>query len=521
LSRFNDAWRQRLAEVDFAALDGDGQVDYLLLRNHLDHERFLLQLQEERRSEVAGLLPALGEITDLEESRRAMAHPAPELLAQRLSSLADSVEASRRRVGQVDASGPSRNECHRAARSLEQLLPVFDSWHRHYHDFKPEYRWWTGQPFGRARKALRRCLKDLRSRARGGAGEDSPRSLVGDPIGRRALEAALAHEMLPYGPEDLVRLGERELAWCTREMERASAELGYGTNWRHALNHVKERHVAVGQQDLLVARLAREAIDFVTTRDLVTVDDLCRETWYVDMIDEKGQQTLPYQGYGGQRLLASYPTATMDPAAALTSLRSNNVHFSRAVTHHELIPGHHLQAYVAERSREHRGIFATPFLSEGWCVYWEMLLWDLGYARGPEDRVGMLFWRMHRCARIVVSLRFHLGEMEPPDMVDYLIEHVGHEREAAEGEVRRYISDDYPPLYQCAYLIGALQLRALRRECVDSGRMSDRVFHDAVLRENAIPIELIRSRLLALPLTRDFRPSWRFEASAFEGHDGT
>lgn len=102
-------------------------------------------------------------------------------------------------------------------------------------------------------------------------------------------------------------------------------------------------------------------------------------------------------------------------------------------------------------------------------------------------------------------------------MVDYLVTRVGHEPEAAEGEVRRTIGDDYPPLYQCAYLIGALQLWALRQECVGSGRMSDRTFHDAVLRENAIPIELIRARLLGLPLTRDYRPCWQFEESAFEG----
>lgn len=520
LSRFHDEWRQRLAEVDFEALDGDGQADYLLLRNHVDHERFSLQVQEERRREVAGLLPAIEEIAELERSRRAMDHPAPELLAQRLARLADSAEESRRRIEPVDASGPSRSECHRAARALEALLPVLDSWHRHYHGYKPEYRWWTARPFRRARKALRRCLKELQSRARGGVTDGSVALLAGDPIGRSALEAALEHEMLPYGPEDLVRLGEQELEWCAREMERASVELGCGTDWRQALEHVKGCHVAVGQQDSLVASLAHEAIDFVTSRDLVTVDDLCRETWYVDMIDEEGQRTLPYQGYGGQKLLASYPTAAMGSAAALASLRSNNIHFSRAVTHHELIPGHHLQAYAAERSHTHRGIFATPFLGEGWCVYWEMLLWDLGFARGPEDRVGMLFWRMHRCARIVVSLHFHLGQMEPPEMVDYLVERLGHEREAAEGEVRRTIGDDYPPLYQCAYLIGALQLRALRRECVESGRMSDRTFHDAVLRENAIPVELIRARLLALPLARDYRPNWLFDGGVYEGRDG-
>ena len=55
---------------------------------------------------------------------------------------------------------------------------------------------------------------------------------------------------------------------------------------------------------------------------------------------------------------------------------------------------------------------------------------ELGWPRGPEDKVGMLFWRMHRCARIVVTIKFHLGDMEPQEMVDYLVDVVGHERSA-------------------------------------------------------------------------------------------
>jgi uncharacterized protein (DUF885 family) len=76
--------------------------------------------------------------------------------------------------------------------------------------------------------------------------------------------------------------------------------------------------------------------------------------------------------------------------------------------------------------------------------------------------------------------------------------------------VRRYIGGAYGPLYQCAYMVGGLQLRALHRELVASGRMSERAFHDAVLRENAIPIEMVRAGLGAAPLSREFRTAWRF-----------
>jgi uncharacterized protein (DUF885 family) len=139
-----------------------------------------------------------------------------------------------------------------------------------------------------------------------------------------------------------------------------------------------------------------------------------------------------------------------------------------------------------------------------------MLLWDLGFPRGPEDRIGMLFWRAHRAARIIFSLRFHLGTMTADEAVNFLVERVGHERANAEAEVRRSIAGDYPPLYQAAYMLGALQFRALRRELVDSGRMTDREFHDAVLQGGPMTVELVRARLSGAPLERAGESSWRF-----------
>jgi uncharacterized protein (DUF885 family) len=147
---------------------------------------------------------------------------------------------------------------------------------------------------------------------------------------------------------------------------------------------------------------------------------------------------------------------------------------------------------------------------EGWALYWEFTLWDRNYGRTPEDRVGMLFWRMHRAARIIVSLKFHLGQMTPAQMVDFIADRVGHERLGATSEVRRFIGSDYSPLYQCGYMIGGLQLRALRTEALKTGRYTEKQFNDAVLTQGPIPIEFIRTALLELPVTRESKPNWRF-----------
>src|SRR5204863_2940936 len=144
------------------------------------------------------------------------------------------------------------------------------------------------------------------------------------------------------------------------------------------------------------------------------------------------------------------------------------------------------------RYKPYRGLFSTPFWTEGGALYWELLFWDLKFSRTPENRIGMLFWRMHRCARIIFSLSFHLEKMTPQQCVDFLVDRVGHERDNAAAEVRRSVQGGYGPLYQCAYMLGGLQLRSLHKELVESGKMTDKAFHDAVLQQNSIPIALIR-----------------------------
>jgi len=121
-----------------------------------------------------------------------------------------------------------------------------------------------------------------------------------------------------------------------------------------------------------------------------------------------------------------------------------------------------------------------------------------------------LFWRMHRTARIIFSLGFHLRRMTPQECIDLLVERVGHERFTAEGEVRRSFNGTYSPLYQVAYMIGGLQFRALHRDLVQSGRMTDRAFHDAVLKLGRMPVEMVRASLTGGPLSRDYRPQWKF-----------
>jgi uncharacterized protein (DUF885 family) len=75
--------------------------------------------------------------------------------------------------------------------------------------------------------------------------------------------------------------------------------------------------------------------------------------------------------------------------------------------------------------------------------------------------------------------------------------------------VRRSFEGRYGPLYQLAYMIGGLQVYSLKNEMVQSGKMTEKEFHDFFITQNYTPIELLRARMNG-DIPKDFKSSWRF-----------
>ena len=520
------AWRTRLRELDFGALSPEGKADWVLLDSHLQYQLALLDRAEAQRAEAAPWLPFADRLLALQDARRELRDLDPAAAARTLAQVARTVDSLRAALEGAPAPAvprPSRTVANRAAEQVDLVRGAVRSWYRFHDGFDPQFTWWNRQPYARLDSSLVRYARTLRERVVGipgpiaqqlsaagaGPGSSNDGPIVGDPVGEAGLAADLRHAMIPYTPQELVAIAEKEYAFSLSELKKAARELGVGDDWKRAVEMVKETWVAPGKQPPLIRDMAREAERWFAARDLVTIPPLATEDWRMEMLSPERQRVSPFF-LGGDLILVSYPTDAMTDEEKAMSLRGNNPHFSRAVVHHELNPGHHLQQFAQERSNRHRRLFATPFWNEGQALYWEMVLWDAGFHRDPKDRVGALVWRMHRSARIVFSLNFHLGRMTPEQAVQFLVDTVGFERANAEGEVRRSFNGSYPPIYQAAYMLGGLQLRALHAEIVGAGKMTDRQFHDAVLDGGAMPIAMIRARLLGLPIPREGLPPWRF-----------
>jgi len=535
-SKMLESWRDKLAAIDFSKLVRDDQIDWLLLNAEVVHDRDLMDRKNERNESAKVLIPYLPLLLKYCASKE---HGTP-LTAEEAAGVLDEIatqatEWSKKTLQQTkdvvkkDVSKPSSQPTAsptgtvpstqvainvaptiaiHAAALLDHFARYMQDTHRYHEGYDPKYTWWAAKPFDAAKQAMAIHRKTIREKL-AGLDDNDHEKIVGLPIGSDAFAKELKHAWIPYSAQELITLGEKELQWCDDRFREAADELKMGGDWRRALQYVKSLHAEPGDQPRLIRELAWEAVRFLEGNDLITIPEMAKQGWRVEMMTPEAQRVNPYF-LGGDNIIVSFPTNTMSHSEKLMSLKSNNIHFCRATVHHELIPGHHLQYYALARYRPYREMFRSPFWMEGWALYWEMQLWDMGFAQSPEDRVGMLFWRRHRAARIIFSLNYQLGKWTAEECVKYLIDRVGHEPSAAAAEVRRSIMGGYGPLYQAGYMLGGLQLRSLHQELVQSGKMKNREFHDAVLRENYIPFELLRAKLLEIPLSSQQLPTWKF-----------
>src|SRR6218665_796946 len=508
LIKLIDDYEKMMSKSGFDKMNVNGKVDYILFLRNLEDEKGRLLDDEKSYNQIAKYLPFASRIYTLEKPRRRGLSVSGEAVAKELNEVYHQVLNARTELKKEQTMDLALASY--ASTAVRDLQGVLKNYFNFYNGYDPMFSWWVPKTYVTVDSILNLYAGDLRGKGKAPVStqKDDGSGINGNPVGREELIRQLKKEFIPYTPEELVAIANKEFAWCDAELLKASAEMGFGKDWKAAQEKLKNSYVPAGQQPQAMLDLYNQSVDFLKKNDLLTIPELAEESWRVNMMSPERQLIAPFF-LGGESLIISYPTNTMEYEDKLMSMRGNNPFFSRATVHHELIAGHHLQQYMTARNKVYRN-FGTPFWTEGNSLYWELPLWDLKFPRNGEDCMGMLFWRMHRCARIIFSLNYHLGTWTPQQCIDFLVDRVGHERANAEGEVRRSFVGGYPPLYQLAYMIGGMQLYSLKKELVDSKKMTLKQYHDAIFRENAMPIEMLRAILINQNVKPDFKTSWRF-----------
>lgn len=163
---------------------------------------------------------------------------------------------------------------------------------------------------------------------------------------------------------------------------------------------------------------------------------------------------------------------------------------TEALVLHETVPGHHLQVGLARELQglpEFRTVFRAPAFSEGWGLYAESLGTELGVYRDASTKFGQLASEQFRAVRLVVDTGIHSMGWSRDRAREYFAQHVPSQSLA---EVDRYIAR---PGQALAYKLGELEIVRLRRKAEQTlgSRFDVRDFHDAVLRNGSLPLDLL------------------------------
>jgi uncharacterized protein (DUF885 family) len=169
-----------------------------------------------------------------------------------------------------------------------------------------------------------------------------------------------------------------------------------------------------------------------------------------------------------------------------------------ALTLHEAVPGHHHQ--IALQQELEMAPFRKNFTSftaftEGWALYAESLGEEMGLYDTPPTRMGQLSYQMWRAARLVVDTGIHSKGWDKARAVAFMRENTALTEANIDAEVNRYISW---PGQALGYMIGAIRIRDLRARAEKelAGRFDIRRFHDAVLGQGSVPLDVLETQIV-------------------------
>jgi len=170
---------------------------------------------------------------------------------------------------------------------------------------------------------------------------------------------------------------------------------------------------------------------------------------------------------------------------------------AEAIAYHEGIPGHHLQFTIAAELPDlppFRKYAEFTAYSEGWAFYSERLGKEVGFYQDPYSEYGRLENEMWRAVRLVVDTGVHSKHWSREQMLDYFRQHTAMDEQNIVTEVDRYI---VWPGQALAYKLGQMKIIELRARARQQlgGRFDIRAFHDAVLDEGPLPLDVLEKSM--------------------------
>ncbi|HSQ17968.1 MAG TPA: DUF885 domain-containing protein, partial [Anaerolineales bacterium] len=293
-------------------------------------------------------------------------------------------------------------------------------------------------------------------------------------------------------PQEVHQIGLDEVKRIRAEMEAVQQKVGFTGNFRQFIEFLRSDarfYVQTPEQLLEKTALVLKRMDGELPQLFKTLPRLPYGIRAIPDFSAPGNTAAYYfPGPGDGSRAGVYYVNTYD-------LPSRPLYEIEALSLHEAVPGHHLQIALQQELenlplfRRHNGF--TSFV-EGWALYAERLGLEVGFYQDAYSDFGRLSYEMWRACRLVVDTGMHALGWSREQAIETMLDNTSSTLLNIINEVDRYIAW---PGQALAYKIGELKIRQLRAqaEAAMGDRFDLRSFHDVLLRQGAVPLDVLEA----------------------------
>lgn len=305
--------------------------------------------------------------------------------------------------------------------------------------------------------------------------------------------------------DEIHNIGLSEVARIRAEMEKVAASVGFDTREAY-IEHLRTdpKYYAKTPEELMRANARQaKALDAHMPKYFGLLPRLPYGIKEIPAEIAEGTTTAYYSSGSPQSGIPGYYYVNT------SKLDQRPLWEIPALTAHEAVPGHHhqiaLQQEIDLPDFRRYGSFITAF-TEGWGLYSERIGIEMGIYDTPEKDMGRLSYEMWRACRLVVDTGIHSKGWSKQQAVDFMLDNTALSAANINAEVNRYISW---PAQALGYKIGELKIRELRKRAEDAlgSNFDVRAFHDAVLDQGPVPLNVLESQIDAWIANQQAKPA--------------
>ena len=230
--KFYNSYLGKLNDINYDALPHECKVDYILFKRDLKENIRLSEIETKKYDEVQDWFPFADKIFNTQKLRRKGIKLDAKNLALELDAMNNQIKNLQTEL--EENKDLSLYDIHTARTIIKDVRKAMKDVFDFYNGYDPLFSWWIPVPYKNLDSTLANYASEFDKKLESPSFLQDDSGIVGKPVGKEELVRKLNYNFIPYSPDQLIEIAQKELEWSQKEILQASKEMGFGDDWRAA-----------------------------------------------------------------------------------------------------------------------------------------------------------------------------------------------------------------------------------------------------------------------------------------------